>query len=323
MAELKDKVENALSEARTLILGVQVLVGFQYRSVFDRGFENLPPSSQYLKVAALALMLVTAGLLMAPAAYHRVIHRGRDTHRFHGQVTLLVAAALLPFAVGLGIDLYVAGERLLGSVVASSLAVVGVAVVVTLWYGLGIMHEAHDRHHGEEQTMRAYHQREAEGTPLKDRIKQVLTETRIVLPGAQALLGFQFVVFLSDSFEKLPRSLQYVHLASLLMIALSTVLLMAPAAYHRIAERGEDSEHFLTFASRMVTAAMAVLAFGLVGDFYLVVRKVLGSPIVAAAAAALLLAFFYGLWFGVSLIMCERPGPTRAAPRPIRVRQGR
>ncbi len=29
-----------------------------------------------------------------------------------------------------------------------------------------------------------------EGTKLRDKIEHVLTETRVVLPGAQALLGF-------------------------------------------------------------------------------------------------------------------------------------
>ena len=46
MAKIKDKVENALDEARMLVLGAQVLVGFQLRSVFEKGFESLPIPSQ-------------------------------------------------------------------------------------------------------------------------------------------------------------------------------------------------------------------------------------------------------------------------------------
>ena len=45
-----------------------------------------------------------------------------------------------------------------------------------------------------------------EETELSTRIKQVLTEARVVLPGAQALLGFQFIAVLTDSFARLPKS---------------------------------------------------------------------------------------------------------------------
>ena len=43
-----------------------------------------------------------------------------------------------------------------------------------------------------------------EHAPLHARIEQMLTETRVILPGAQALLGFQLVIVLSGTFEKLP-----------------------------------------------------------------------------------------------------------------------
>jgi len=46
MAKLKDKIQNALDEGRMLVLGSQVLLGFQFRSAFEPGFEKLPASSQ-------------------------------------------------------------------------------------------------------------------------------------------------------------------------------------------------------------------------------------------------------------------------------------
>jgi len=45
MAELKDKVQKVLSENRTLVLGAQILLGFQYQAVFRPKFEDLPPLS--------------------------------------------------------------------------------------------------------------------------------------------------------------------------------------------------------------------------------------------------------------------------------------
>jgi len=42
----------------------------------------------------------------------------------------------------------------------------------------------------------------------------------MVLPGAQALLGFQFITVFMQSYDRLPSSVKYVHLASLSATAL-------------------------------------------------------------------------------------------------------
>jgi Family of unknown function (DUF6328) len=76
---------------------------------------------------------------------------------------------------------------------------------------------------------------------------------------------------------------------------------MTPAAYHRIVERGEETEHFHRFASRVLLAAMIPLALGITADFYIVMRKVTESAALSAIVAALLLIAFYGLWFGYTL----------------------
>jgi hypothetical protein len=43
-----------------------------------------------------------------------------------------------------------------------------------------------------------------ETAPLHTRIEQMLTEARVILPGAQALLGFQLAIVLTDTFESCP-----------------------------------------------------------------------------------------------------------------------
>jgi DMSO reductase anchor subunit len=136
---------------------------------------------------------------------------------------------------------------------------------------------------------------------------------RVVLPGAQALLGFQFATMLVEGFDKLPASSKYVHLLSLTLIAFSVVLLMTPAAYHRIVERGHETEHFHRFTSRMLIAAMLPLALGMCGDFFVVIRKVTASAVAAIVGAALMLLFFYGLWFGYTLYRRGQKGETHLA----------
>jgi hypothetical protein len=72
-------------------------------------------------------------------------------------------------------------------------------------------------------------------TPLTIRIEHMLTEARVVLPGAQALFGFQLSIVLTRSFAELSAAARAIHAASLCLVALAIILLMAPAAYHRIA----------------------------------------------------------------------------------------
>ena len=300
MAQIKDKVQNALDETRMLILGAQVLLGFQFRAVFEPGFDKLPEPAQYLKLIGLALMSIAVGLLMAPGPYHQIVERGEDTSNIHRYTTRIAELALLPFAVAFGLDMFVAAEKLMSDAMATVAGILMTLVALFFWYGLEAMHKAgHEAEAMEVDEMEKQQPQDKHGgTKIKDKIKHVLTETRVVLPGAQTLLGFQFSIFLMESFDKLPASSRYVHFASLAMVALSIVLLMTPAAYHRIVERGEETAHFHRFASRVLIAAMVPLALGLSGDFFLVARKVTESAGFAAALAVVLLVLFYGLWFG-------------------------
>ncbi|HEX8355143.1 MAG TPA: DUF6328 family protein, partial [Pyrinomonadaceae bacterium] len=138
-------------------------------------------------------------------------------------------------------------------------------------------------------------------TKVTDKIKHVLTECRVVLPGSQALLGFQFVCVLTESFDRLPPLSKYIHLAALGLNALTIVLLITPAAYHRLVEQGEETEHFHRFASKMLVAALAPLALALASDVYVVVQKVTESQLVSVVSALVVLAIFWELWFGLTL----------------------
>jgi DMSO reductase anchor subunit len=306
MAKLKDKVKNALDESRMLVLGAQVLVGFQMRSVFENGFDSLPVASQALKLFGLLLMLLTVGLLIAPSSYHRLVERGEDTHEIHRYTSKMMGWALLPFALGLGIDLYVATEKIIGWKAGAVAGLFGALVAASFWYGLefymrreraGEIAEAKEASEMEEA-------KDAGGgkeSKLTDKIQHALTECRVVLPGSQALLGFQFIVILSESFDKLTSTSKYIHLAALGLNALAIVLLMTPAAYHRIVERGEETEHFHRFASKILVAALVPLALAMGGDVYVVVQKVTDSLLVSVVSALVLLAVFWELWFGLPL----------------------
>ena len=76
-------------------------------------------------------------------------------------------------------------------------------------------------------------------TPLATKIEQLLTEARVIIPGAQALFGFQFVAMLTNGFDHLPQASKNMHAVALGLIAINVVLLMTPAAVHRLSFGGD------------------------------------------------------------------------------------
>jgi len=64
-----------------LILGAQILLGFQLRGVFSDGYDQLLANARYLDGLALGLMVSVAGLLFLPGPYHRVRHGAAKTTR--------------------------------------------------------------------------------------------------------------------------------------------------------------------------------------------------------------------------------------------------
>jgi len=125
----------------------------------------------------------------------------------------------------------------------------------------------------------------------------LLEECRMVLPGIQALFGFQLIAVFNQGFgEKLSYGEQLLHLAAIVLTALSMALVMTPAALHRVSEPTEVSERFVWMASRMVLAGMLPLALAVGLDAYLVASIIASSALVGVAVAAALLLVFAALW---------------------------
>ena len=128
----------------------------------------------------------------------------------------------------------------------------------------------------------------------------LLEECRMVLPGIQALFGFQLIAVFSEGFsDKLSGPEQVMHLAALLVVALAAALVMTPAAVHRQSQQRQVSERFIWLSSAFLVASMYPLAAGVCLDIYLIARIILDSKPAAAAIAAAVLLIFLGLWIGV------------------------
>ena len=150
---------------------------------------------------------------------------------------------------------------------------------------------------------------EERGTSIHRKIRHVLTETRVVLPGAQALLGFQLIITFTKTFQEIPALSKLVHTLSLGTMAVAIVLLMAPAAYHRLVYGGDDTEDMHRTGSNMITIATLPLALGIAGDVYVTIAQVAGSPIIGLVSALLALAMLIGLWHVYPMIVRARLSP--------------
>jgi hypothetical protein len=140
--------------------------------------------------------------------------------------------------------------------------------------------------------------REVQQLGLDDAITHLLEECRMVLPGVQALFGFQLIAVFSARFaHELSGGEQRLHLAALALVAIAGALIMTPAALHRQSGPREASERFLRVAGRLLLCSMPALMLSIGLDFYLIARVVLGDAGQAAAAACGLVILFATCWF--------------------------
>jgi len=289
---LERKLKIALDESRLLILGAQVLFGFQFNGIFQELFEELPRASQVLACAGLLLTMLTVGLLIAPSMQHRIVEQGQGSPKVLALATLFAEAALLPLAIALALDVFLAMERVAGASFGINSAGTFFAVAIMCWYALEVLLKRRRQPVTTEKP---------KAIPLETQVDQLLTEARVIIPGAQALLGFQLTVTFMHAFQQLPTEAKWAHAAALCCVGLAVILLMAPASLHRISFGGEDDPEFVKIGSAFVVAAPIPLALGIAPDTYVAAGRALQSELGAALIALAAIAVLGGLWYGYPL----------------------
>ena len=151
-------------------------------------------------------------------------------------------------------------------------------------------------------------QQQVERESLKEEMDTTVSEARMVIPGVQSIFGFQTMAVFNNRFEQLPASGVACYIAGLVLLAISIALLMAPAAYHRIVERGRVSRHMTYLASRFISVGMVPLMVGLALDVYVVCLAALDDARMAAAAGVFALVLFAFFWFVFPLVQRSRRG---------------
>lgn len=141
---------------------------------------------------------------------------------------------------------------------------------------------------------------EAEGTHL-------LEEVRMVMPGVQALFGFQLIAIFNPSFAAMLVPYKIIHVVCMVLTAAATLMLLAPAAYHRHAEPHWFSRPFVRRAGRAVGTGLFALMASLSLQFVVIAHVVFGDVALGAALAGALFAAFAAAWFVVPCAMRWSP----------------
>ena len=140
--------------------------------------------------------------------------------------------------------------------------------------------------------------REKEKLPLSEAVTHLLEECRMVLPGVQALFGFQLIAVFNSTFrERLTSTEQIIHLVAIGLVAMSVALVMAPAAYHRQTNPEEVTDSFIKLATYLLLASMLPLMVGITLDFYLIARLILENNVLSLLLSFALLSWFVTFWF--------------------------
>ena len=138
--------------------------------------------------------------------------------------------------------------------------------------------------------------------PLSEVASHLLEECRMVLPGIQALFGFQLMAVFNAKFWDLAPSHRGVHLLAIGLVAIAVALVMTPAAYHRLALQNAVSQSFIDVSSRLLLCSMFPLVLGTCLDFYLISTMILANAWWGAGLSLILMGIFGSLWFGLPYV---------------------
>ena len=130
---------------------------------------------------------------------------------------------------------------------------------------------------------------------------ELLNELRVALPGVQVLFAFLLVVPFQQGWARVTDLQKDVYFFSFLCAAISSALLIAPSAYHRIRWRQHDKAQMLETSNRLAIAGTVFLALGMSGTVFLITDILFTSTVAALVTGAAALVFGW-FWYGLPLM---------------------
>ncbi|MCW2935058.1 MAG: hypothetical protein JWM19_6020 [Actinomycetia bacterium] len=129
-------------------------------------------------------------------------------------------------------------------------------------------------------------------------LSELIQELRVVSLGVQVLFGFLLSLPFTVRFSRLDTLQRDLYLASLVLSAVATTLLLGPVAYHRLVFRRAMKEAIVQYASLMATLGLGAVG-GAVLVAVLLVTDVVAGPLPAALITALVACLLGTVWYAM------------------------
>jgi hypothetical protein len=130
---------------------------------------------------------------------------------------------------------------------------------------------------------------------------ELIQELRVAGLGVQVLFGFLLSLPFTTRFAQLRTGQRDLYLASVILAAVATTLLIGPVAYHRLVFRRGQKERLVRFANVLAILGLAAVG-GSVLAAVLLVTWYVGGILAGGVITALVGVMLLGLWFTVPLV---------------------
>jgi preprotein translocase subunit Sss1 len=147
---------------------------------------------------------------------------------------------------------------------------------------------------------------ESESERNSRRLLELLQEVRVATAGVQILFGFLLAVPFQQGFERISSFQKHIYLVVLICTALSSALLIAPTALHRLLFRQGHKPQIIEYANRMVILGLVLLAVAMIGVVLLLTHEIFGPAAAIAVTVPIGLVFLL-TWFVIPLARREGP----------------
>jgi Family of unknown function (DUF6328) len=136
----------------------------------------------------------------------------------------------------------------------------------------------------------------------------LLQELRVVQTGVQLLTGFLLTLPFQQRFDELNATMRVIYLATVGCSVVSTVLLEAPVAMHRLLFRRHRTRYLVSAAHRFAYAGLLLMGLALTGVTVTIFGAVAG-PVAGAIAGGCALVSQLGFWVLLPLRVRREPAP--------------
>lgn len=128
----------------------------------------------------------------------------------------------------------------------------------------------------------------------RERYEELLQELRVMLPGVEVLFAFLLTAVFANRFSDLDRLGIVLFVLSLTTSAITVLLLLMPAALHRLADI--DRTERVRVATRFQMIGSITLGISMCLALFVVVRFIFSTP-VAAWLVGTVAAMWASLWY--------------------------